>query len=114
MWTTKGLAGDETAIPADFAGTQRFEVIRRLGVGGFGIVHEAFDRDLGASVALKVLRRRSPHDLQLFKREFRNLADVRHPNLVTLHELHTAGEQWFFTMELVRGVGFLDWMRTAP
>ncbi len=37
-----------------------------------------------------------------------------HPNLVALHELIGEGEQWFFTMELVQGVHFLDFVRDAP
>jgi serine/threonine protein kinase len=44
------------------------------------------------------------------KREFRSIAGLQHPNLVTLHELvHDLG-QWFFTMELVDGVPFDRWL----
>nr|MBA3452396.1 serine/threonine-protein kinase PknK [Deltaproteobacteria bacterium] len=46
-----------------------------------------------------------------FKREFRALADIVHPNLVTLHELHAAAGDWYFTMELIEGVSFIDWVR---
>lgn len=93
-----------------FQGTSRFEVVRRLGTGAFGTVYEAFDRDEKTSVALKLLNRKSARDIQRFKREFRELADIRHPNLVSLFELHQHEQNWFFTMELVRGVSFLDWV----
>jgi len=57
-------------------------------------------------VAAKVLRDFSPDALVRFKREFRALAGISHPNLVTLHELHAEDHQWFFTMELVSGRPF--------
>ena len=71
----------------DFTGTERFELIRRLGEGGFGVVYEAFDHHRSSKVALKLLREGEGAALYRFKREFRALADVSHPNLVALDEL---------------------------
>jgi serine/threonine protein kinase len=88
----------------EFRGSDRFLLRRRLGAGGFGTVHEAFDQERRAVVALKVLRRRAPDDLARFKAEFRALADLSHPNVVTLYELCTDGRHWFFTMEYLPGV----------
>jgi tRNA A-37 threonylcarbamoyl transferase component Bud32 len=89
-----------------FSGTDRFKVIRLLGSGSMGSVYLVFDRHLGAEVALKLLDLWGGMDLYRFKTEFRSLADIKHPNLATLHELICEGPMWFFTMEYVAGVPF--------
>ncbi len=71
-----------------------------------GSVHLVFDEQLGTEVALKTLKLSSGTDLYRFKREFRAVADIKHPNLVTLYELISEGTLWFFTMEYVEGVPF--------
>jgi serine/threonine protein kinase len=78
-----------------------------------GIVYEALDRDHGTTIALKTLRHLEAQTLFRLKNEFRALQDLRHPNLITLGELIEDGGQWFFTMELVHGVDFLEYVRTG-
>ncbi|MEP6860521.1 MAG: AAA family ATPase [Deltaproteobacteria bacterium] len=100
-----------TAATAPLFGAGRFEVRGTLGAGGAGTVYRVYDHTLQREVALKQLRTASGRDLYRFKREFRALADIVHPNLVALHELHAAEGTWFFTMELVEGESFIDWVR---
>jgi eukaryotic-like serine/threonine-protein kinase len=63
---------------------------------------------------LKTLRSMSADGLLRFKREFRDFLDLAHPNLISLGELFSEGRDWFFTMELVEGMTFLDWVRPSP
>jgi serine/threonine protein kinase len=97
-----------------FEGTERYAVVRSIGTGGMGVVFEALDRETRARVALKTLTSLTAEQLLRFKREFRSLQGLAHPNLVQLHELVEHRGQWFFAMELVEGVDFLSWVRTGP
>jgi eukaryotic-like serine/threonine-protein kinase len=96
---------------AEFAGTSRFRIVQQLGAGGAGDVYEAEDRVRNERVALKHLRHADPIALQRFKREFRALQDLQHPNLVHLGELFEESGAWFFTMELVDGTDLLTYLR---
>ena len=92
---------------------QRFEVVRQVGRGGMGMVFEALDRERNLRVALKALTDVSPSRLYLFKQEFRALAGIVHPNLVTLYELMEEGDEYFLSMEFIEGTTFLRYVRNA-
>ena len=91
----------------------RFELREELGKGGMGVVYEAYDHETDSLIALKTLRQFDADALYRFKNEFRALADVHHPNLVRFGELYCERGQWFFTMELVRGIDFQSYVRLA-
>jgi serine/threonine protein kinase/tetratricopeptide (TPR) repeat protein len=96
-----------------FRGTKRFVVEGRLGEGGMGVVHRARDTERAEVVALKTMTRLDPGALLRFKREFRALADISHPNVVQLYDLFSEGDLWFFTMELVEGADLLTWVHSS-
>jgi len=92
-------------------GGGRFAIRRRIGAGGMGVVYEAYDRERRQPVALKKLLGTDATAIIRIKNEFRALADVVHPNLVRLHELIGEEDDWFFTMELIDGSDFLNYVR---
>ncbi len=96
--------------PAEQVRLGRFEIVKRLGGGAMGLVYEVIDPRTQGHLALKTIRSSNPRALGLFKREFRSLARVTHPNLVALYELGRDGSTFFFTMELIRGVTLLRYL----
>lgn len=89
----------------------RYDVTGLIRAGGMGTVYDAVDREHGTRVALKTLTELDAENLRRFKTEFRAVADLAHPNLVPLYELSCEDGIWFFTMERIDGVDFLEWLR---
>jgi predicted Ser/Thr protein kinase len=76
--------------PAGFLGGSagsRFQLVRRLGEGGFGKVWLAHDAKLGRQVALKAAHAPDAETEQRIQREATALGAVRHPHCVRIHEL---------------------------
>jgi serine/threonine protein kinase len=90
-----------------------YRILHPLGEGSFGEVFEAVSITTGQHVALKSLTRASPEALTRFKREFRALESIHHPNLVGLKALFEEDGRWYIAMELVSGPTLLDWVREA-
>jgi len=95
----------------ELAGNARYRLEERIGAGGMGTVYRAYDMQRDTTVALKMLTYITPDLLAKFKKEFRALADVHHPNLITLYDLEQHESKWFFTMELVDGSNFIEHVR---
>jgi serine/threonine protein kinase/tetratricopeptide (TPR) repeat protein len=95
----------------------RFEVIREIGRGGFGVVYEARDRDLGRLVAFKVVRTGAGSTAlreERLLREAEAAARLSHPNLVTLHDVGRAGVGPFLVLELLHGRTLSDRLDGGP
>ena len=94
----------------------RYELGRRLGSGGMGVVYEARDVVLDRVVALKFLRSdltKSDAACARLLREAQALARLKHANVVTLFEVGRVGPDIYLAMELVAGGTLHEWMK-AP
>jgi serine/threonine protein kinase len=107
-------ANSKLELPEFLSNSSRFHLAERIGSGTFGDVYKVHDTVRGEFVALKILREHSSAPLLYFKREFRSLADLHHPNLVRLYEMFRQDPHWMFTMELVEGQNYLDFIRKGP
>lgn len=89
-------------------GEGRYQLVEELGRGAMGLVFRAIDHDLQSEVAIKTVRTPDVKVLYRLKQEFRALADLSHRNLVSLYELGREEDRWYFTMELLNGVNFVQ------
>jgi len=91
----------------------KFEIEKVLGAGAMGKVYKAKDPELDRFVAIKTIRleglaasQASLDDLVArFKREAKVAAQLKHPNIVTIHEINSVPGNTYLVMEFVDGVG---------
>jgi Protein kinase domain len=88
----------------------RYHIISLLGMGGMGAVYQAWDAELGVSVALKVIRPEIVADAfaagnieRRFKRELLLARQITHKNVVRIHDLGEIDGIKYITMPLVDG-----------
>jgi serine/threonine protein kinase len=93
-------------MPAELANHPDYEIVRRLGAGGMGVVYLARNRHVGRDEVIKVM---GPHIIgqpgvsDRFLNEIRAVAKLRHPNIVDFYTAFRCGESLVFTMEYVDG-----------
>lgn len=95
---------DGTSLPID--GIPGYAVAERLDRGGQGVVYRAVQRTTGQAVAIKVIREGPFAGAQgqaRFDREVRILAQLRHPNIVHIHDSGVARGQHYFVMDYIAG-----------
>jgi len=100
-------------IPSEGDRLGRFEIKRRLGKGGMGIVYLARDTTLDTEVVLKLLL---PHmtaggDIDRFKRELLVARRISHPAVCRLFDIHEEAGFHFISMEYIPGKTLEDVIR---
>lgn len=82
----------------------RYRIVQDLGSGGMTSVFKAICEDTGAFVAMKVLPghlTRNPEYIRRFRREYKVMSSLSHPNLVSIHEYDCTDGLHFYTMPFV-------------
>jgi eukaryotic-like serine/threonine-protein kinase len=98
------------------ASVGRFELVRELGSGGFGVVWEARDKELGRNVAFKAVRSGGKPGLreERLLQEAEAAARLSHPNLVTLHDVGRTEHGPYLVLELLRGETLEERLALGP
>jgi eukaryotic-like serine/threonine-protein kinase len=84
----------------------RYRLVSQHGSGGMSVIYQATDIALGRTVAVKILRPSLTNDnsfLVRFRQEARNVANLSHPNIVTVHDVGQDGNTYYMVMEFVDG-----------
>ena len=94
----------------------RYVILDRVGQGGMGVVYSAFDPELNRRIALKILHGvkhgatgHSGPPRQRLLREAQAIAQVSHPNVISVFDVGTVGDSVFVAMEFVAGSTLTQW-----
>ncbi len=91
----------------------RYLILDKLGSGGMGVVYAAYDPDLDRKVAVKIMQTKhwGTDGATRVRREAQAMAKLSHPNVATVHDVGTFGDQLFIAMELIDGATVKEWAR---
>ena len=84
-----------------------YDIIKRVGLGGMGMVFKARQLSMDRIVAIKVLNERfssDPKFIDRFISEARAAGRLNHPNIIRAHDVSHFGEVHYFCMEFVDGI----------
>ena len=90
----------------------RFKIIERLGFGGYGVVFRGFDEEHDREVAIKIPRPElleSPEMIQRFAREASIVAQLSHPNIISIYESECYGIVPYIVMAYIPGQTLSEW-----
>ena len=84
----------------------RYEILRKIGIGGMATVYKAKDHILNRNVAVKILKDEFITDDEFIKRfntEATSVASLTHPNIVSVYDVGHEGDLYYIVMELIQG-----------
>ena len=93
-----------------------FQLLHCLGQGAFGTVWKARDTELDRIVAIKIPRKENltEADAEKFLREARAAAQVRHPNIVSVHEVGREDGSIYIASDFIDGASLDEWVQAHP
>ena len=97
---------DPAVVVPVFKRLTDYELLEEIARGGMGVVYKARQISLNRIVALKMILGGSmaaEDDLKRFQAEAEAAANLRHPNIVTIHEVGEEAGQHFFSMDFIEG-----------
>ena len=104
----------ENARPIPSMLSNRYQIQHPLGTGGMAVVYQAKDLMLERPVAIKLLRQdysNHPAFREHFRQEARAVANLSHPNIVTVHDFGLDNGWLFLVMEYVPGANLKSILR---
>jgi eukaryotic-like serine/threonine-protein kinase len=94
------MANNETIL------NRRYRLVAQQGSGGMAVIYKAVDLELGRTVAIKILRPSltvDPAFLTRFRNEARAVANLNHPNIVTVFDVGNEAQTHYMVMEFIDG-----------
>ncbi|MDX1523843.1 MAG: protein kinase, partial [Anaerolineae bacterium] len=82
----------------------QYQIIKRIGAGGMAKVYKAYQPGLDRYVAIKVLPAQhalTPNFKERFAREAKAVAQLSHPNILSIHDVGIEGDLSYFVMKYV-------------
>ena len=91
----------------------RYEILERIGTGGMAIVYKAKCHRLNRLVAIKILKSDLAQNEEFrrrFNAESQAVAQLSHPNIVSVYDVSRGGEMEYIVMELIDGITLKQYM----
>ena len=91
----------------------RYEILERIGTGGMAIVYKAKCHRLNRLVAVKILKSDLAQDEDFrrrFNAESQAVAQLSHPNIVSVYDVSKGGDIEYIVMELIDGITLKQYM----
>ncbi|MFA5794352.1 MAG: tetratricopeptide repeat protein [Candidatus Brocadiia bacterium] len=86
----------------------KYRLERKLGQGGMGAVHLAYDSILNRHIAIKTLILEDIESTARFMREARATANLKHANIINVYEAGAVGKTYYLTMDYIEGASLAD------